>query len=117
MNTNTIYENNGDSPSYVNSAVERDRTPGYYEEILDSPADSSQVGPYEEMSDVVTDRPSVQDGNTYEPLRHETSNTPANFHSQHIPKNTKSLYENMHWSSLPESLWIGWSWRRMTPLT
>ena len=105
MNTNTIYENNdGDSPSYVNSAVERDTTPGYYEEILDSPADSSQVGPYEEMSDIVTDRPSVQDSNTYEPIRHETSNTPADVHSQHTPKNTKPLYENMHWSPLLEIL-------------
>ena len=111
FDNNIIHENNGgDPPSYMNSAVEGDSTPGDYVEILeDFPVDASQVGPYEEISDVVTDRPNVQDSNTYEPLRHETSKSPGLYYNVHnedtvaasvAPKNTQSPYENVHWSSI-----------------
>ena len=110
MDTNNIYGNNvGDSPSYINSAIEVDSTPRYYEEIPNVPVESSQGGAYEEISDTVTDRPSVQDGSAYEPLRHETSNRPDlnyNVYSQDsvgaavAPNNTTSVYENVHWRAL-----------------
>ena len=110
MDTNNIYGNNiGDSPSYINSAIEVDSTPRHHEEISSVPVESSQGGAYEEISDIVTDRPSVQDGSAYEQLRHETSNTPdlyCNVNNQDnvgaavTPNNTTPVYENVHWRPL-----------------